>query len=86
MIKNIVFDVMGVIFKVGDDTNELLVPFLQKINNSLSRSFINEKYIDASLGEISSKDFWFSMGISESSIKKTEIQYLKVNFEMITQF
>lgn len=29
MIKNIFFDVMGVVFVVGDDTNELLVPFIQ---------------------------------------------------------
>ena len=30
--KWILFDAMGVIFKVGDDTNDLLVPYVQKIN------------------------------------------------------
>jgi hypothetical protein len=26
----IIFDVMGVIFKEGDDTNNLLIPFIKK--------------------------------------------------------
>lgn len=33
--KWIVFDAMGVIFKVGDDTNELLVPYIKKLNKGI---------------------------------------------------
>ena len=43
---------MGVIFEVGDDTNDLLVPYIQKRNNMIPREKINEMYTKASLGEI----------------------------------
>ncbi len=37
----IIFDAMGVVLGVGDDTNELLVPFVQERRN-VSRERINE--------------------------------------------
>ena len=58
----IIFDAMGVIFVVGDDTNELLVPFIQKYNNEISQELINKLYIETSLGKISSRDFWTKLG------------------------
>lgn len=59
ILKNwIIFDVMGVIFVVGDDTNNLLVPFVQKNNDLVTKDMINKLYIEASLGKISSKIFW----------------------------
>ncbi len=56
------FDVMGVIFEVGDDTNDLLVPYIQKIDSEISKEKINEVYIKASLGKISSRQFWCELG------------------------
>ncbi len=53
---------MGVIFEVGDDTNDLLVPYIQKRNDIISVEKINEMYLKASLGEISSFDFWNELG------------------------
>ncbi len=56
--KWIIFDAMGVIFTVGDDTNELLVPFVMERNKDLTREYINEVYRSASLGEISSNELY----------------------------
>ena len=44
MKKWVVFDAMGVIFEVGDDTNDLLVPFVQE-HHRISKERINELYI-----------------------------------------
>jgi len=40
MDRWIIFDAMGVIFEVGDDTNELLVPFVQERNREITREAI----------------------------------------------
>ncbi len=60
--KWIIFDVMGVIFEVGDDTNDLLVPYIQRRNGMISAEKINGMYLKASLGEISSSNFWKKLG------------------------
>jgi len=62
MKKWIIFDAMGVIFEVGDDTNDLLVPFIQQ-RRRISRERINELYIEASLGRISPERFWNEVGL-----------------------
>lgn len=60
--KWVILDVMGVIFEVSDDVNDLLVPYIQKRNKAISSEKINEMYLKASLGEISSFDFWNQLG------------------------
>lgn len=70
MKKWIIFDAMGVVFNVGDDTNDLLVPFVQERNNTITREKINEVYMDASLGKITSDEFWKRMNITESEKEK----------------
>lgn len=61
--KWIIFDAMGVIYTIGDDTNDLLVPFIREKNPDISKEYINECYMDASLGKISSDEFWNCMNI-----------------------
>jgi FMN phosphatase YigB (HAD superfamily) len=63
MIKWVVFDVMGVVFTVGDDTNDLLVPFIWERNAAISREAINEIYVRTSLGQITSRQFWEEVGL-----------------------
>lgn len=65
MKKCIIFDAMGVIFEVGDDNNELLIPYIHSFNSCFSAEFINEKYLQASLGKISSKEFWDEVGLGD---------------------
>jgi len=67
--KYIIFDAMGVIFTVGDDTNDLLVPYIWKKNPSITREEINGIYKDASLGKLTSEEFWKSVNV-ESTDKK----------------
>ena len=65
MLKWIIFDAMGVVFTVGDDTNDLLIPFIQENNPHISRETINAIYLRASLGQISSRQFWNEVGLYE---------------------
>lgn len=71
----VIFDMMGVIFEVADDVNDLLVPFIQKRDRSSSSERINKLYRKASLGEISSCDFWKQLGF-ESEYPDIEKDYL----------
>lgn len=65
-IKVIVLDAMGVIYKSGDDVGELLIPFIRKHGGSSDHQLIEEMYLKASLGEISSKQFWHNVDIDYS--------------------
>jgi putative hydrolase of the HAD superfamily len=60
--KWVILDAMGVIFEVCDDVKDLLVPYIQKRNSGISMEKIKEMYLKASLGEISSFDFWSQLG------------------------
>ncbi len=71
----IIFDAMGVIFEVGDDINYLLVPYIQKRYDTVPAGKINEMYLKASLGEISSFDFWKELGFC-SEYPEIEREYL----------
>lgn len=57
----LIFDAMGVIFEVGDDTRDLLIPFIKNSNPELDEQRIFDLYIKASIGSISSKEFWQSL-------------------------
>ncbi len=75
--KWIIFDVMGVIFKVGDDTNDLLVPYVQQIDKNCSREKINNIYLEASLGSISSSEFWKKLHVADDdNFSEVEKRYL----------
>ncbi|MCL5957767.1 MAG: HAD-IA family hydrolase [Chloroflexi bacterium] len=81
----VVFDVMGVIFEVGDDTNDLLVPFVQRLNPTISTSTIRELYLRTSLGELSSEEFWTQLGFA-GSYPEIEYQYLDTSFSLDGDF
>jgi len=61
-IKWVVFDAMGVVYKVADDVSDLLIPFLRSKNNSMPLKQIYTSYIKASLGQITSLEFWRALG------------------------
>jgi HAD superfamily hydrolase (TIGR01549 family) len=54
----IVFDAMGVIFETGDDTHELLVPYIRRLRPQVDVERIQAVYLQASLGQITAADFW----------------------------
>lgn len=85
--KWIILDAMGVIFTVGDDTNDLLVPFVQKINPVISKEKIIEEYLKASLGEISSIEFWRRMNVCDERMEeKVEKNYLDTCLTLDSDF
>ncbi|TCL62986.1 putative hydrolase of the HAD superfamily [Hydrogenispora ethanolica] len=57
---------MGVVFLDGDDTNELLVPYVRGLNPTLDPEQIRQVYLQASLGEISARRFWQEVGFPVS--------------------
>jgi putative hydrolase of the HAD superfamily len=49
---------MGVIYRSGDDVAEVLVPYLRDLGCSLPTPEIETLYLDASLGQMTSREFW----------------------------
>lgn len=85
--KWIIFDVMGVIFTVGDDTNDLLVPFIQNINKSISREKIYQVYLEASLGHVTSAKFWEMVEVADTNnYADIEKEYLDTRLTIDEQF
>ena len=64
-IKWVIFDAMGVIYEVADDVSDLLVPFLRSKNYNKPVRFIVKEYIRASLGQITSLEFWTALGYNK---------------------
>jgi len=56
-------DAMGVIYRVGDDVADLLIPFIRENGGSTDRDLINDTYIAASLGKIPASRFWQTVGL-----------------------
>ncbi|MFX1397330.1 MAG: HAD family hydrolase [Promethearchaeota archaeon] len=83
--KWIIFDAMGVIFEEGHDLHELLLPYVQQMNPSISVDTVKDSYIKASLGEISSKEFWISVGLGDK-YPEIEKSYLDNCLKMDPEF
>lgn len=88
MISWVIFDAMGVVYEEGDDTNNLLIPFINKYNSGVTSDFIRAEYIKASLGIISSNDFFkytCKCGIDKAiELEKKYLQnYLKLDGNFI---
>ncbi len=83
--KWVILDMMGVIFEVSDDVNDLLVPYIQKRNNLITAEKINEMYTEASLGRILSSGFWNELGF-DSEYPEIERNYLDTCFRIDPEF
>jgi putative hydrolase of the HAD superfamily len=57
-IDVVVFDAMGVTFVEGDDVSNLLIPFVARECGCTNGDAIRQLYLPASLGQISSQEFW----------------------------
>lgn len=85
MIKVVIFDVMGVIFKVGDDTNDLLIPYIQSIKKCPAEK-LRKLYHEASLGIISPRDFWAQAGFEDGEIQAVQDRYLNNHLTFDNEF
>ncbi|NLY75142.1 MAG: HAD-IA family hydrolase [Firmicutes bacterium] len=86
MIKHIIFDAMGVVFTVGDDTNDLLVPYILEKKPNVAKERILSLYHEASLGNISPKSLWQGVGFSEAEIPSIEREYLETRPTLDPEF
>ncbi|MCL1981679.1 MAG: HAD family phosphatase [Clostridiales bacterium] len=82
MVKYIIFDVMGVIFTVGDDVENLLVPYVRSLKPETTIQQIKDAYMSASLGHISSRKLWELVGFEQTEILTTEHNYLENCFTL----
>jgi len=86
LIKYVIFDAMGVVFTVGDDTNNLLVPYILEKKPDAARETILRLYHEASLGNISPERFWAGVGFREAEIPAIEKEYLETRLTLDPEF
>ena len=86
MIKYVIFDVMGVIFTVGDDVEGMLIPYIRSIKPDIDPKDIKGKYLNASLGKISSHELWTQFGFTAADIPAIERNYLEKSFTLDAGF
>ena len=60
----VVFDAMGVLYAVGDDESDLLIPYLRELGCSLDENQIKQAYREASLGQMTSSQFWRACAVA----------------------
>jgi putative hydrolase of the HAD superfamily len=58
-------DAMGVIYEVGDDVADLLVPFVRECGGLADALEIEAIYKEASLGRIPATEFWQRVGVPQ---------------------
>jgi putative hydrolase of the HAD superfamily len=70
-IDAVAFDAMGVLYKTGDDVEDLLIPYLRGKGCTLVDSEIEDLYRECSLGKMSSSEFWNST----NAVGATDFEY-----------
>jgi putative hydrolase of the HAD superfamily len=86
IIRFILFDVMGVVFTVGDDVEGLLIPYIRSLKPEIPAGRIRDAYRDASLGKMPSSGFWALMGFEETEAADVERVYLESSFTLDAGF
>ena len=86
MIRFVIFDVMGVIFTVGDDVEGLLIPYIHSLKPDIAIQDIKDLYLAASLGKIASRDLWAQLGFEATDIPTIERNYLEKSFTLDAGF
>ena len=81
-IDVVVFDAMGVTFVETDDVSNLLIPFVARECGCTNRETIRQLYLPASLGRISSQEFWARVGCAPAS----EREYLDTQLKLDPDF
>ena len=81
-IDVVVFDAMGVTFVEGDDVSNLLIPFVARECGCTNREAIRKLFLPASLGRISSQEFWARVGCAPAS----EREYLDTQLKLDPDF
>ncbi|MBM3623272.1 MAG: HAD-IA family hydrolase [Alphaproteobacteria bacterium] len=62
--RALLLDAMGVIYRVGDDVKDILIPFVREKSGDVEG--VEAAYLDASLGRLGPDAFWRSIGLDPS--------------------
>ena len=81
-VKVVIFDVMGVVFTVGDDVEGLLIPYVRSLKPDIAEQRIKDVYLSASLGHIASSELWEILGFDKAGIPEIERNYLSSSFTL----
>jgi len=76
---------MGVIFEVGRDLYELLIPFVWSKDKSVSDKLMIDTYLEASKGLIPSSELWARLGFS-GNYPDIEKEYLDKQLTIDSEF
>ena len=76
---------MGVVYRVGDDVADLLVPYIRERNPSAWLGQIHEAYHLASLGKLTTAQFWDRVGLGHR-YPEVELEYLNSRLELTDGF
>jgi putative hydrolase of the HAD superfamily len=82
-IDVVIFDAMGVTFVEGDDVSNLLIPYVASQCGCTSREAIRKLYLPASLGQMSSREFWVRVGCAYPA---SEREYLDTQLKLDPDF
>jgi len=82
-IDVVVFDAMGVTFVEGDDVSNLLIPYVARECGCTDREVIRKLYLPASLGQMSSREFWVRVGCAYPA---SEREYLDTQLKLDPDF
>ena len=83
--KWVALDAMGVVFEEGDDTGELLVPYVKKAAPWAPEWRVRELYSLASLGAIAAPQFWLDLGLA-AEFPRVDEEYLDTQFTPDPEF
>jgi HAD superfamily hydrolase (TIGR01509 family) len=64
--KVVILDAMGVMYSIGDDVKDLLCPFIAGKGGTNDIDKIASLYMAASLGNLTSNEFWQAAGIDHN--------------------
>lgn len=76
----VLLDAMGVVFPVGDDVGELLLPFIRR-RVDVASDVVEANYLKATLGRTTSREFWVAVGLA-SAYPAVETEYLESSFQL----
>jgi putative hydrolase of the HAD superfamily len=82
-IDVVIFDAMGVTFVEGDDVSNLLIPYIARECGCTNREAIRQLCLPASLGQMSSQEFWARVGCAHPA---SERKYLDTQLKLDPDF
>ena len=62
----VILDAMGVIYRNGDDVNDIMIPFLRERGCDMPDDHIDREFDRCSIGDISSEDMWQACGLEST--------------------